>query len=156
MESYVQALPHMVPQIMASLRAEAWNAQRERELSVPVSDVPIYDGTVTHDQSRYNEVRGTAFRSFNVPDSNPDDLVVWYKQVLSEPPWSLVRVDRYMVEESDITHVRYCIQAQRQTSDEAVIYYWEFMGRDDGLNGVHVNIGTPNPITDTCARYLDQ
>jgi len=131
-------------------------ASAERELTLPVRDVPTYTGRITDDQSQYSEGLQTVFRSFNIPDHSPDEIAAWYRQTLSTPPWSMRQINRYSIQESGVNQVRYCIQAQRDDEQTAHVYFWELMGQDDGVNGVHVNIGTPQPITDTCQRDRKQ
>lgn len=124
----------------------------ERKLTGPVNDVPTYSGPIKRDQSRYDEERKTARRSFNIPGRTPDEIVAWYREALSKSPWTILQVDRHVIQSSGVTHIRYCLQVRRQEGNDAVAYFWEVMGQEDGSRGVHVNIGTPNPITSTCER----
>ena len=128
----------------------------ERKLTSPVNDVPVYPGVIKSDQSQYDEERKTAFRSFNIPAQTPEKIVEWYRDALSKSPWTVVQVGRHIIQSADATQSRYCLQVQRQNGNETIPYFWEVMGRDDGAHDVHVNIGTPNPITDTCDRSPEQ
>ncbi len=148
----VIALPY---RIFRFLSAMAEQARVNQQQTIPVRDIPIYSGTIFSDQSQYLEERNTVFRSFNIEGENVEQVVKWYEEVLSTPPWTLVKVDRYTETESGLTHIRYCIQAIRELEGEQRTYYWEFMGSDDISRGVHINIGSPNPITDTCNRYIE-
>jgi hypothetical protein len=130
--------------------------QKERKLAIPVSDVPIYPGAITGDGSEYDEDLKTAHRFYNIDNHTPDEIADWYRHALSQPPWTVLNIDRNVIQDRDISQVRYCIQARRQEESGAAIYYWEVMGQERGANGVHVNIGTPNPITDACERYQKQ
>jgi len=125
-------------------------------LTAPVRDVPAYPGIITHDQSQFDERRNTLFRSFNIPNHNPDEIAEWYENALNQPPWSVVRVNRHYDRiYKNLLITEYCIQAQRDEGDgQKRVYYFELMGQPD--NSVHVNIGTPDPITDTCLRYSKQ
>jgi hypothetical protein len=129
-------------------------------LTAPVRSVPTYPSTVWDDQSQYDEVKETLFRSYNVPNSHPDDVADWYQSALSEPPWSVLQVNRYVEDDKRIGRiVRYCIQAQlNEGSEQQRTYYVEIFGQDDETSfwGTHVNIGTPKPITDVCERFLDE
>jgi hypothetical protein len=128
----------------------------ERKLTSPVNDVPIYAGPIKNDQSRYDEERRTTFRSFNIPGRTPDEIVEWYRDALSKFPWTLLQVDRHVIPHSGVTSIRCCLQTRRQEGTETVAYFWEVMGQEDGSHGVHVNIGTPNPITSICAGDEDE
>ena len=128
----------------------------ERKLAAPVNDVPTYSGPIKSDQSQYDEERKTAFRSFNIPGRTPDEIVEWYRDALSKSPWTILQVDRHVLQRSGATHIRYCLQVRRQEGNDAVPYYWEVMGQEDGAQGVHVNVGTPNPITNTCERAQEE
>jgi hypothetical protein len=131
--------------------------QIDRKLTIPVSDVPTFPGTMADDQSEYDDALKTAFRSFNIPGHTPDEIAEWYRNALSKPPWSVVQVNRSLVQEtfqeSGPQQVRYCIQSQRQEESHPRVYFWEIMGRVDGSLGTHINIGTPNPITDICRAH---
>ena len=120
-----------------------------------VKDLPIYEGNITHDQAQYQEEFSNVFRSFNLPLEDVNKVAEWYEDVLSRSPWSLVKVDNYTTIEDGVIHFRHCIQTSRIIDDKEQLYYWEFMG-NNAESGVHVNIGTPNPITDTCKRYAGE
>jgi len=148
----VITLPYNIFRVL-SIMAE--QARVDQQRTIPVRDVPIYPGTIFSDQSQYLERESTVFRSFNIEQEDVEKVAIWYKETLSIPPWTLVRVDRYTETESGLIYIRYCIQARRELGDEQRLYYWEFMGSNDLSRGVHVNIGSPNPITDTCNRYIE-
>jgi len=148
----VIALPYGIFRVL-STRAEQARVNQQR--TIPVSDVPIYPGTIFSDQSQYLERENTVFRSFNIEQEDIEKVVKWYEKALSTLPWTLVKVDRYTETEPGLIHIRYCIQARRKVGDEQHTYYWEFMGSNNLSRGVHVNIGSPNPITDTCNRYIE-
>ncbi len=148
----VIALPYNIFRILLAMAEQARVNQQQ---TIPVRDVPIYPGTIFSDQSQYLERQNTVFRSFNIEREDIERVVKWYEEVLSTPPWTLVKIDRYTETELGLTHIRYCIQAIRELGNEQRIYYWEFMGSADLSRGVHVNIGSPNPITDTCERYIE-
>ncbi len=148
----VIALPYIIFRFLAAMVEHAIVNQQQ---TIPVRDIPIYPGTIFSDQSQYLEGENTVFRSFNIEREDIEQVVKWYEGVLSTPPWTLVKIDRYTETESGLTHIRYCIQARRELENEQHTYYWEFMGSNDLSRGVHVNIGSPNPITDTCARYVE-
>lgn len=128
-------------------------------LTAPVRSVPTYPSTVRDNQSEYDEMDETLFRSYNVPNSHPDDVAAWYQSALSEPPWSVLQVNRY-VEDDEYTGriVLHCIQAQlSEGSEQQRTYYVEIFGPDEtSFEETHVNIGTPKPITDVCERFLDE
>lgn len=148
----VIALPYYIFRVLVTMAEQARMNQRQ---TIPVRDVPIYPGVIFSDQSQYLEGRNTVFRSFNIEQEDIEQVVKWYKETLSMPPWTIVRIDRYTETESGFTYIRYCIQARREFENEQRMYYWEFMGGNDPSRGVHVNIGSPNPITDTCDRYVE-
>ncbi|WP_152918031.1 hypothetical protein [Ardenticatena maritima] len=148
----VIALPYYIFRVLLTIAEQARVNQQQ---TIPVRDVPIYPGTIFSDQSQYLEREGTVFRSFNIEREDIEQVVKWYEGVFSTPPWTLVKIDRYTETESGLMHIRYCIQARRELENERRIYYWEFMGSNDPSRGVHVNIGSPNPITDTCGRYVE-
>jgi hypothetical protein len=75
-------------------------------LTAPLRSVPTYPSIVEDDQSKYDEVGETLFRSYNVPDSHPDDVADWYQSALSEPPWSVLQVNRYVEDDEYILDVR--------------------------------------------------
>jgi hypothetical protein len=149
----VVALPYG---IIRRLFAMAEQAKINQQQTIPVRDVPIYPGDIFSNQSQFLEEENTVFRSFNVEREDIETVEKWYEEILAKPPWSLVQVNRYTESEASSTHIRYCIQATRDVDNEQRIYYWEFMGSNDLSRGVHINIGTPSPITDTCKRYADK
>jgi hypothetical protein len=151
-----------IPQIFAipigivrSLSAMADRARVNQQLTAPVRDIPVYMDNIFDDQSTYWEVDNTVFRSFNIQEEDVEKVVKWYEEVLSEPPWQLIKVNRYTERYSGDVYIEYCIQARRDLDTEKRLYYWEFLGSNDLSIGVHVNIGTPNPITDTCMRDFE-
>lgn len=148
----VIALPYGIIRFLSAMAEQAVVNQQK---TVPVRDIPIYAGNIFSDQSQYLEVDHTVFRSFNIEQEDIEKVEKWYEDALAKPPWKLVKVNRYTETEAGLVHVRYCIQATRDIDNEQRIYYWEFMGSNDLSRGVHVNVGTPNPITDTCRRYVE-
>jgi hypothetical protein len=126
----------------------------EQKLTAPVSDVPIYPGDVRGDHSRYAEEFDTVLRGYSVWDRTTEEIVEWYQQALSKAPWSVVQVQHDIIETSNATNTEYCIQVQRRENGETRIYYWEIRGRDRNTL-VNIRIGTPNPISETCLRYLN-
>ena len=129
----------------------AQEAAENRELTAPVRDVPFYPGGLD-DQARYDETKATVFRSFN-SDDDVEQVVRWHQEALNKAPWRLVAVNSHTVVEYGSTRIKFCIETTRVFDQQTRTYYWEFMG--DSVTGhvTHVNIGTPKPITDACARY---
>ncbi|NIN65220.1 MAG: hypothetical protein GTO63_11080 [Anaerolineae bacterium] len=128
-------------------------------LATPVRAMPAYPAYVTHDVTRFDDWYDTAFRSFNIPDHTADEVAEWYQQALSQPPWYVVHVDRQVVQaaQSDLgnTEVSYCIQAKLdEGAGQERMYYLEVMWHSG--NPVHVNIGTPLPITEICERHVNE
>lgn len=126
-----------------------------QQQTASVRDIPVYSDNIFDDQSQYWEVDNTVFRSFNIEEEGIEKVENWYEEALSEPPWELIKVNRYTETDSGLVYIRYCIQARRDIDNEKRLYYWELMGSNDLSHGVHVNIGTPNPISDTCKRYIE-
>jgi hypothetical protein len=158
----VGAISAEMPQIFAipigivrSLSTIIDQAIVNQRLTAPVRDIPIYAGNLYDDQSQYWKVDKTVFRSFNIKHGDIEEVEKWYEEALSEPPWELIKVNRYTETDSGFVSILYCIQVRREIDNEKRPYYWEFMGSNDLSMGVHVNIGTPNPITDTCRRYIE-
>ena len=161
-EVSVGAIRAEIPQIFAlpigivrSLSVMVNQAIVNQQLTAPVRDIPVYAGNIFDDQSQYWEVDNTVFRSFNIEEEDVEKVEKWYEEALSEPPWELIKVNRYTETDSGLVNIRYCIQARRDIDNEKRLYYWEFVGSNDLSIGVHVNIGTPYPITDTCMRYIE-
>lgn len=133
-----------------------YQSQRlEQQLVAPVSDVPIFPGDIVVDHSRYASELDTALRGYSLWDHTPDELAEWYQQALSEPPWSVVQVNRDVIEESGAVYTEFCIQAQRSENGETRVYFWEIGGWNRNTL-VDVTVGTPRPVSDTCLRHLDQ
>lgn len=153
----IAAISGLVSVPLVSILAETLRTSNPF-LTRPVRSVPTYPSFVWQDQSQYDEVGKTLFRSYNVPNSHPDKVVEWYQDVFSEPPWSVVQVNQHRDynDYTGETYIRYCIQAQHDEGNgQQRTYYLEVFGEDStSLQEVHVNIGTPNPITDVCERYL--
>ena len=123
-------------------------------LTVPVHDVPIYPGKITGDQWQYIKGVKTIFRSFNIEQEDTAKITKWYEENLAKSPWTFVEVNSYSYSEYGEIHIEYCIQATRTIENEEHVYFWEFRGGNDRSRGVHINIGTPHPITDTCERFV--
>ena len=72
----------------------------------------------------------------------------------SSPAWpNFHRDNRGRSNRSELVFIsQAAIAHERENLNDAVAYFWEVMGQEDGSRGVHVNIGTPNPITSTCER----
>lgn len=148
----VITFPYHIMRIFAAMVQQTWiNRQR----TAPVRNVPIYPGIISGDQTYYRKMDNTAFRSFNIKEANIERVVQWYEKELSTSPWTLLKMERYAETTSEGTHIQYCIQARRDLGNEQHMYYWEFMGSENPSNGVHVNIGSPNPITEACRRYIE-
>jgi hypothetical protein len=122
--------------------------QLDREHTQLVDSLPTYPQRVVNNQSHYQSAPATAFRSFNVSDEKPGTVADWYQQTLSRSPWSIIHVDRYI--QSD--RAEYCLQVQH--ADNANPIFLEILGNIEEKGSVHVNIGSPQPITDACKRYL--
>ncbi|MCP4374084.1 MAG: hypothetical protein GY797_39155 [Deltaproteobacteria bacterium] len=145
----VIALPYMIFQFASVIVEQQIATYR---LTVPVHDIPIYPGKITGDQWQYIEEESTVFRSFNVERENVDEIAKWYEETLAKPPWVLERVNHYTYSEYGEVYIYHCIQATHKIDDEQRVYFWEFMGGND--ISVHINVGTPYPITDTCRRFV--
>lgn len=128
-------------------------------LTAPVRSVPAYPSTIRDDQSQYQEMSETLFRSYNVPSTHPDQIADWYQDVLSEPPWSVVQVNRYIEDDETVGRiVLHCIQTQRDEGNgQQRTYFIEIFSKDEiSYWGTHVNIGTPNPVTNICEQFLEE
>ncbi len=142
------ALPYFLTHMLIIGTQEA---AKNRELTAPVRDVPLYPG-IYLDESRYIEDDATVFRSFNVEDEL-EQVVRWYQDALASPPWQLVAINRHTIAGEGQERIEVCIEATRVSDQQSRVYYWEFM--DSMIDqGTHINIGTPKPITDVCARYV--
>jgi len=127
-------------------------------LTRPVRIVPVYPIGRMDDQSKFDEIGQTFFRSYNVANRHADDIVSWYQDVFAQPPWTLVETNRYEENDPIIGEmVYYCIVVKRNEDDNQMrTYYVEIFGKDvESNHEIHINIGTPNPITDVCGRFLD-
>ena len=159
-EVAVGAIGGEVPQVLALpytiLRFVSVIVEQQivnHRLSAPVHDIPIYPGRITGDQSQYMQEENTAFRSFNIEQEDVDKIAKWYEETLAESPWILEKVNQYTYTEYGEVYIYHCIQA-RKVGNEERVYFWEFMG-GNGVS-VHVNVGTPYPITDTCRRFVEK
>jgi hypothetical protein len=128
-------------------------------LTAPVRSVPTYPFRAYDVESRYYERERTLHRRYDVYSRHPDEIADWYRDALSKAPWSIVQTNRYIERHDyyDYIIVRHCIQVEWiKETDQPRTYYLEIFGEDSSSSSVHVNIGTPNPITDVCERFVDR
>ncbi len=151
-----------IPQIVAipisifrSLTGMKDQSRENQQLSAPVRDIPVYLDNINDDISTYWEEKNTVYRSFNLQKADLEKVEKWYEETLSEPPWELIKVNQYTETRSGLIFINYCIRARREFDNKKRLYYWEIIGSNDLSFGVQVFIGTPNPITDTCERYVE-
>ncbi len=123
--------------------------------TAPVRDLPIYPGNIRLNQSHYREIDNNVERYFKIEQEGVGKVEKWYEEVLAKLPWKLVKVNRYTETYPGVFNVLYCVEATRDIGNEQRVYYWEFFGSNDLSRDVHVRIGTPNPISDTCRRYVE-
>ncbi len=139
--------------IVAALSMWVKEAMVETQQTAPVRDIPIFPGDISHDQSQYLKEEKTAFRSLNVVQQDVNTVEQWYEMILAKSPWQLVQINHHTFTESDVTYDRYCIQAVRESRGETQTYFFEFFGSENGPSDeVHINIGSPNPVTDACQK----
>lgn len=131
-------------------------AEINQQQTIPVHDLPVYPGGISSNQAEFLEEENTVFRSFDVENESIEAVEKWYEEILAKPPWTLVQVNQFTETEESSSFYRYCIQTKRDMDGEQRTYYWEFMGTDDLSLGIHINVGTPNPITYTCGRYVEK
>lgn len=148
----VIAVPYYIFRTILTMTGKSVANQQQ---TIHVRDVPIYPGTIVGNQFQYLEQENTAFRSFNIEREDIEQVVRWYEKMLSTPPWTLIKIDRHTETYLGLTYIQYCIQAIRKSENEQRTYFWEFMGTTDRSHGVHVNIGTPHPVTDTCKTHIE-
>ncbi len=129
------------------------NQKEDPELAELVRSVPVYPGTITDDQLGFSKDLNTSFRSFLTSKQHPDQVAKWYLDALSQSPWSIGLVERYVDYYESGTLIRHCIQIRQDEGDGAKrVYYLEIVGLNEATSPVRVNIGTPNPATLTCQR----
>lgn len=143
METEVPAVISIPVFIFKSLVEISEEEARNRELTIPVSDFPVFPEGVVNDQSEYEENEQNIFRSFNIRDHNVDEVAEWYENALSNHPWKIIASHR-----DEGERIYHCFEVQREDR----IYYLELMGGKTG--SVHINIGTPFPITEVCEKYF--
>jgi len=148
---------------MAISQFDTWaEIERKQERTVvltgEVSRVPLYPSSNPDLHTEYLEDDQTQFRSYDVQGASADEVVQWYKGELSRSPWLLIRADRYEGEDVGQSYTRDCVQASYsgEGGQGGQTYYVEVMGNASEESGVHVNIGTPKPITDTCERFTGE
>ena len=153
---FAAALPQ--PGRWADVAERQQKTEEETEANtVEVSQVPAYPGKRTSEHIEFRSEENTQFRSYNIEDISADEVTQWYKQALSQPPWSVVRSDRYTGDSLGSPYTRDCIRAKRVDNGDQDhrVYYIEVMGEGDKQKSIHVNIGTPHPITEACKRWAE-
>jgi hypothetical protein len=147
----VVVIPYsMVRMIFAMVERDAVDQQK----TVLVENIPVYPGNVFDNQLEFLKAGKTEFRSFRLDEKDIEHAKEWYEEAVTKGPWELIKVNRYTETRGRFVYIRYCIQAKREISNMRPIYYWELTGRSDMSRGVQVTVGTPNPITDICKRFI--
>ncbi len=134
------------------IRSTVVDLLESQQQAAAVKDVPIYPGNITNNLHEYRDFQDTAYRSFHIQEEDADSVAKWYEQELSEPPWTLIDVNSYLESEKNVEYYGACIHAMREFEGQQQDFWWEIMGRERS-DIARVNIGSPNPISDTCGRY---
>jgi hypothetical protein len=143
-----------IPLVLIGMLIQA--AQEERvnqSLTAPVRDVPLYPSSVVVGGPTYSAQKANVSRSIETGD-DLQRVVEWHRQQLATAPWQVVGINSHNDDDGFGYHTEVCIQATRASADGARIYYWELIGKT--ARGVHINIGTPKPITNACSPYATQ
>lgn len=124
-----------------------------------IRNVPVYPAEIRDDQSQYDEIDETLFRSYNVENTHPDEIAAWHESTFSEPPWSIIQINHYVEDDPYIGRTAYyCFQVKHEEGrNQPQTYFIEIFGEDaKSYDGTHVNIGTPKPITNVCEQFLNK
>ncbi len=143
-----------IPAVLISMLIQVGQEERANQsLTAPVRDVPLYPSSVVVGGPRYDAQKANVTRSIETGD-DLQRVVEWHRQQLATAPWQVVGINSHNDDDGFGYHTEVCIQATRASADGARIYYWELIGKTAG--GVHINIGTPKPITNACSPYATQ
>ncbi len=144
-----------------SLQEISEQSKENFEKTASVRSVPVYDSP-EDDNYDFHEHDNNQNRHYNV-NASPFSVQAWYQTELSKSPWNLEWVkshqdhDTYQSDNFESQVIEgYCLYATKQSSDGQIeSFFIEVFGDLSKPNDSHINIGTPNPITDTCSRYLE-
>jgi len=137
-----------IPWVLIRMLVEAAQEERVNQtLTAPVREVSLYPSSVTVAGPEYDAQKENVRRSIETGDEL-QQVVEWHRQQLAEAPWQVVGIDSHDDDDGLGYHTEVCIRARRVSGDGERIYYWELIGKAAG--GVHINIGTPKPVTNAC------
>lgn len=140
-----------IPVVLIGMVIQAAQEERVNQaLTAPVRDVPLYPASVVVGGPRYDAQRANVLRSIETGD-DLQRVVEWHRQQLAKAPWQVIGINSHDDDDGLGYHTEVCIQARRVAADGTRMYYWELIGKTAG--GVHINIGTPKPITNACSPY---
>jgi hypothetical protein len=130
---------------------------KERILTSPLKDLPLYPGLVTNDNSGADTLADNGYRAFSVAAPNSDEAASWYGQELSKAPWSVKQASRRVRDEHfgaelQLVHQVYnCFETERDTgTGQSSQYYWQIFS-NEAVRHVRVIVETPNkPIVWHC------
>ena len=140
-----------IPWVLIHMLVQAAQAERmNQSLTAPVRDVPLYPSSVTVGGPRYDAQEANVSRAIETGD-DLQRVVEWHRQQLAEAPWQVIGINSHNDDDGLGYHAEVCVQARRVADDGERMYYWELIGKMAG--GVHINIGTPKPVTNACSPY---
>jgi hypothetical protein len=140
-----------IPWVLIRMLVQAAQEERVNQaLKAPVRDVPLYPSSVVVGGPRYDAQKANVSRSIETSDEL-QRVVEWHRQQLAKAPWQVIGIDSHDDDDGLGYHTEVCIQARRVSGDGERMYYWELIGKTTG--GVHINIGTPKPVTNACSPY---
>jgi hypothetical protein len=143
----IAMVPVRIFQYMSLMEAKR---AKEKVLTAPLQDLPLYPGPVTADNSGADTTTGNGYRAFSVAASGSDEAASWYKQELSRPPWKIVSSGRSLREahygaELKLAHRVYnCLETERDAGNGHLTkYHWQIFS-DEMMSDVRVIVETPN------------
>ena len=161
-------IPYGIIQIFLSIAEEAEINQKQ---TIPIKDIPMYKGNVikgriVDDESHFENWKGiegeeeyNIWRRFDIERGDLDKVIGWYKIALNTAPWKLIKVNQYTeTYPSGNTVNIYCIQASRNLNGENQLFYWDFeaLSNPSWSDGVHIDVGTPQPASTRCEKNTTQ
>lgn len=141
----------VIPAVLIRMLIQAAQEERVNQaLTAPMRDAPLYPGSVVVSGPTYAAQKTNVWRSIETGDELPR-VVEWHRQQLSTAPWQVIEINSHDDDDGLGYHTEVCIRARRVADDGTRMYYWELIGKTAG--GVHINIGTPKPVTNACSPY---